>query len=84
MMLTLADDGNAAAILQFNLKATANNMVTSADSVQVTVLDADRPVRLHCVSVYTPFCATCRRTLLSLLRSRPAPNKFVGGGIVPP
>ena len=31
---------NAAAILQFNLKATANNMVTSADSVQVTVLDA--------------------------------------------
>ena len=31
---------NAAAILQFNLKATATNMVTSADSVQVTVLDS--------------------------------------------
>ena len=39
---SLVDGGasNAAAILQFNLKATANNMVTSADSVQVTVLDS--------------------------------------------
>jgi hypothetical protein len=31
---------NAAAIIQFNLKATAINMVTAADSVQVTVLDS--------------------------------------------
>ena len=31
---------NAAAIIQFNLKAAASNMVTAADSVQVTVLDS--------------------------------------------
>ena len=39
---SMVDGGgsNAAAIIQFNMKATANNMVTSADSVQVTVLDA--------------------------------------------
>ena len=39
---SLVDGGasNAAAIIQFNLKATGVNMVTSADSVQVTVLDS--------------------------------------------
>jgi len=31
---------NAAADIQFNLKAAGGNMVTSADSIQVTVLDA--------------------------------------------
>ena len=42
MLTRLVDGGasNAAAIIQFNLKATANNMVTCADSVQVTVLDS--------------------------------------------
>ena len=39
---SLVDGGasNAAAIIQFNLKATGVNMVTSADSIQVTVLDS--------------------------------------------
>ena len=39
---SLVDGGasNAAAIIQFNLNATGVNMVTSADSVQVTVLDS--------------------------------------------
>ena len=31
---------NAAADIQFNLKAAGGNMVTSADSIQVTVLDS--------------------------------------------
>ena len=39
---SLVDGGasNAAAIIQFNLKAAGINMVTAADSVQVTVLDS--------------------------------------------
>ena len=39
---SLVDGGasNAAAIIQFNLKAAGINMVTSADSIQVTVLDS--------------------------------------------
>ena len=39
---SLVDGGasNAAAIIQFNLKAAGVNMVTAADSVQVTVLDS--------------------------------------------
>ena len=39
---SLVDGGasNAAAIIQFNLKATGVNMVSSADSIQVTVLDS--------------------------------------------
>ena len=39
---SMVDGGgsNAAAIIQFNMKAAGINMVTSADSVQVTVLDA--------------------------------------------
>ena len=39
---SLVDGGasNAAAIIQFNLKATGVNMVTSADSIQVPVLDS--------------------------------------------
>ena len=39
---SLVDGGasNAAAIIQFNLKATGVNMVTSADAIQVTVLDS--------------------------------------------
>ena len=39
---SLVDGGasNAAAIIQFNLKAAAINMVTAADSVLVTVLDS--------------------------------------------
>ena len=39
---SLVDGGasNAAAIIQLNLKAAAINMVTAADSVQVTVLDS--------------------------------------------
>ena len=39
---SMVDGGasNAAAIIQFNMKAAGVNMVTSADSVQVTVLDS--------------------------------------------
>ena len=39
---SLVDGGasNAAAIIQFNLQAAGVNMVTSADSIQVTVLDS--------------------------------------------
>ena len=39
---SLVDGGasNASAIIQFNLKAAGVNMVTAADSVQVTVLDS--------------------------------------------
>ena len=48
---------NAAADIQFNLKAAGGNLVTSADSVQVTVLDGGSTgttalrIRVHAVCV---------------------------------
>lgn len=52
---SLVDGGasNAAAIIQFNLKATGVNMVTSADAIKSQFLILDLRELLLCVSVYT-------------------------------